>query len=758
MEQKAQELQFEREHLRTTIQSVEAAIEQLKEKRSKRSTETFEARKSLNFTELNQQYDLMTSSAVFDAADAEKITRYERAKSKPYFGHIDFLPERAETAQTYYIGKTGIEDRTGQIVLDWRAPVSNVYYANGIGQVSYQAPGGEIKGDLRLKRQFVIEDGSLEFMTDADVAANDDFLQLALGDSKDNRLKDIVSTIQAEQNEIIRAPLDVPLVVQGAAGSGKTTIALHRIAYLIYTYQKNFRPKDFLIIAPNTIFLDYISGVLPELGVDKIRQSTFEQLAARVITDPYQLSDPNEKLAALISPERSEQEKQQIREISRFKGSLEFLSLLHRYLSELTGIDDLDDFTLHGKTVFTAEEIRTQLERNRKLSWQERVKQLKNYLSVSAKRLCGKIEEEITTPYDEELENIRCKMSPSPERRAKSLALIDARDQELSAFREEYKSAVTKYMKRFPKMGALKCYRALLTNTQRLLAETSLSEDCAAYLAAQTKKLQKAGLLEIEDLAPLMLLSQRINGADDEFPARFVVIDEAQDFSELQLAVLRELLGTSRFSIFGDLAQGIHGHRGIQNWAGVCEQVLNPGCEYRTLEQSYRTTIEIMSFANEVLRMGSQAGIPKAKPVVRHGALPSVRTFDDPHALFSSVVTRVREHQKDGRASIAIVTKTDAESERIYGVLKQTLPELQLLCGKDTVYNGGLMVMPAYLSKGLEFDAVIVVGAGDDYTQDDLDVKLLYVAITRALHAMDVFRLRDKMHILDACDPKTYTI
>ena len=194
-----------------------------------------QALKNMNYSDINQQHEIMVNAAQNEEDAHERYQQYLRALKCPYFCRIDFAEDNRGKPQPFYIGKCGLTDKSSnQIVLDWRTPIANIYYANTIGKVAYMAPEGEIKGNLSLKRHYIIKDGKLESMMDVDVSATDEFLQMALGDSKDNRLKDIVSTIQSEQNEIIRAPLSMPLVVQGVAGSGKTTIALHRIC-LLYT-------------------------------------------------------------------------------------------------------------------------------------------------------------------------------------------------------------------------------------------------------------------------------------------------------------------------------------------------------------------------------------------------------------------------------------------------------------------------------------------------------------------------------------------
>lgn len=755
MKNKNLELKQEREKLKTTIKMVKELIQDVNEQQDNQKKETMQALKNMSYSDINQQHEIMANAAQNDEDAQERCQQYLRALKCPYFCRIDFAEENKDVSQPYYIGKCGLTDKSSnQIVLDWRTPIANIYYANTIGKVSYMAPEGEIKGNLSLKRHYIIENGKLESMMDVDVSANDDFLQMALGDSRDNRLKDIVSTIQSEQNEIIRAPLSMPLVVQGVAGSGKTTIALHRIAYLIYTYQKEFSSEDFLIIAPNDLFLDYISAVLPELGVDRVRQSTFANLSANIISKKYKLLDINAKLAALLSPEVSAQEKELIKEVSRFKSSLAFLDVLEQYVVEITekNIPELD-FVLNGHVLFTSDQIRDEIYLKSDVGWAERLKDLRQRLNNCVKKMRNKIEEKLREPYDEEIEKIRDHMSYGEERRLKITSLINQRDQAVKEFKNECKTVVSTYMKHFPKIDILKDYRRLLVDSEKLcrLSNNSLTYDVSEYISEKSRAMSKKNEIEIEDLAPLIFLEMRLNGIDEKVRARFVAIDEAQDFSELQLAVLKKVFRTEKFSIFGDISQGIHAYRGINNWESICKNVFQGHCKYRVLEQSYRTTIEIMDFANQVLSLIQDETLVKAKPVVRHGVEPQCISLPSEKQLFDKIVQRINEHVNKGYSSIAIITKTEADAQKVRDKIIHFFPDIQFLKDSDTSYAGGIMVLPAHLSKGLEFDAVIVTSLDDDYTENSLDIKLLYVAITRALHRMDIIHLSDNMQLLMNC-------
>ncbi len=217
------------------------------------------------------------------------LLRNEKAMHKPYFGRIIFQDEKLHKRESLYIGKGGISrDKTHWMVVDWRAPVANVYYENGLGPCSYAAPNDtRIRIDLELKRTYEIEDGRLLDYFDTEVVANDDLLTKYLAKNKQAVLGEIIATIQKEQNEIIRKSPYHNIIVQGVAGSGKTTVAMHRISFILYNYPERFRPDDFYIVGSNRILLDYITGVLPDLDVYGVRQMTMEQLFARLLYEDW---------------------------------------------------------------------------------------------------------------------------------------------------------------------------------------------------------------------------------------------------------------------------------------------------------------------------------------------------------------------------------------------------------------------------------------------------------------------------------------
>ena len=263
-----------------------------------------------------EEYEMLYSNLIKENSDEEfvrnmskeysnKLKNLRKALMTPYFARIDFKENNVNNVQKIYIGKTGIlNDKYDVIVTDWRAPIASIYYDGQLGKVKYECPEGTIEGDLTKKRVYNIENSELKDYQDIDITTNDEFLQECLNENSEARLKNIISTIQSEQNKIIRAKMSKPLIVQGVAGSGKTTVALHRIAYLVYTYEKEFNPDEFLIIAPNKFFLDYISNVLPDLGVDYVRQQTFEEFMFENIEGNIEIEPINTELSNIVNKKR----------------------------------------------------------------------------------------------------------------------------------------------------------------------------------------------------------------------------------------------------------------------------------------------------------------------------------------------------------------------------------------------------------------------------------------------------------------------
>ena len=310
--------------------------EKLQEIVEKISEEENLIEKHLSSANMNYDLENIAKSKILQA-QIKKLSDIKKIKEKPYFARMDFK-EDSKNVEKFYIGKISLLDNKTSypIIVDWRAPIANLYYEGKIGTAEYYVLGEKIQGEILLKRQYIIENKKLKKYVNINVTGNDELLQNALEEKADDRLKNIVATIQDEQNKIIRAEMKYPLIVQGVAGSGKTTIALHRIAYLIYNYEKEFKPEEFMIIAPTKFFLNYISNILPDLGVDNVRQCTFEDFAYDVIGKKLKISDNNEKLVIIVNKEfdniNNGKVDIMIKE-SKFKSSINFKNVLDKYLA-----------------------------------------------------------------------------------------------------------------------------------------------------------------------------------------------------------------------------------------------------------------------------------------------------------------------------------------------------------------------------------------------------------------------------------------
>ena len=677
-----------------------------------------------------------------------------RAQKKPYFARIDFVAKGSDKREHFYIGKTSLlrEGAFTPLVVDWRAPVANLYYEGRLGENTYESEGDIYEGELLLKRQIAIENAQLVDFIDVDITTNDAFLQASLEASADKRLKDIASTIQAEQNRVIRANMRRPLIVQGVAGSGKTTIALHRIAYFIYTYEKTFNPETFMILAPNRLFINYISEVLPELGVEKVKQTTFIDFMSELIGKKINLVDKNQKLLDLIHA--SGQETMMLWHTA-FKGSLAYKDGIEAYMANIEKhFTPSEHFTFQGKVLATRGEIRSLfLENYQYMPLHKRVHEIKKVLTARLKQVYKDGASTIQNRYDDKIDQMLRKEEPGDERRQRVVELMDARDRKVEEMKIENKFAVKKYMDLFPKLDFLSAYHELMSkpDQMRTIFGHILSDAQIQYHTTLAKSLQTMNKFELEDLSALLYIKHRLHGFDDPIEITTLVIDEAQDFSAFQFFILKHVLKTLRLTLLGDLSQGIHAYRGTTSWEAVMEEVFaDDQPSFMTLEQSYRTTVEIMTLANKVLTQLNDPRTIYAKPVIRHGDSPTINVFMNPSTLIKELEKKVDTLQGKGYKSIAIICKTrDACNVVKKAFDKNKRHAVKILDEKEEHYSAGVILVPSYFAKGLEFDAVVIVTLDERYTKHPLDVKLLYVAMTRSLHQLDVYCMAGTISILE---------
>ncbi len=688
-----------------------------------------------------------------------RIKNLKMVKNKPYFARVDFIENGDTKRDAFYLGKVMVTDHDTleQIVVDWRAPIADLYYEGRLGEASYECPAGTIEGEIKLKRQyFFTKDGKLEDVMDIDITTNDEMLQPFLSANSDTRLKNIISTIQAEQNKIIRSEMWRPLIVQGVAGSGKTTIALHRIAYLIYNYDKNFFPEEFLIIAPSKFFLNYISNVLPDLGVDRVQQSTYEDIAFEIIGSEFDIEDPNEKLAIIIDNNKSEKEKQMsqtIEQASMLKSSVRFKNMIDEYLYEVEKrFVPENDFKIDKYVFMTRAEIQHLFYREySNLPLCRRVEEITKHLKNSVMMRSGEILKDIEEDRNYKVAKIKAE-EPIEEIRLSLIRNVygDAEKLSKSIIRDAKKHALN-YFGANKVMSPLKYYKEFLDVYFEQIAGDRIDKNQIKYIKESFANAQRKGKIEMEDLAPLMYLKCMIHGIKTKFELKHIVVDEAQDFSEFQFYVFKKIVKSNSMTILGDLAQGIYYYRGTRNWQKTMSIVFGEDSDlkYLTLKKTYRTTEEIMNVANRVIsNITDVLNCELGEPVMKNGAPVTIKKFEDRNEMIGQIKNRLEEFKQKGFCNIAIIGKTIPDSLK----LKEEIGDdsIHVIGSKDDEYNGGINICPSYLSKGLEFDAVIITDADvNNYTKSEVDTKLLYVCITRAMNTLDIYHIDELSKLLN---------
>lgn len=665
----------------------------------------------------------------------KKLENIKKIKDVPYFARMDFKEENRDL-EKLYIGKISILDnKTAEpIIVDWRAPISNLYYEGKIGSAEYECLGKKIKGDILLKRQYIIEKKQLKKYIDINVTGNDELLQNALEEKADDRLKNIVATIQDEQNKIIRAKINSPLIVQGVAGSGKTTIALHRIAYLIYNYEKEFKPEEFMIIAPTKFFLNYISNILPDLGVNDVRQCTFEDFAYDVIGKKLKISDSNEKLVIIVNKEFDDINKGKIDIMikeAKYKSSIKFKKIVDDYLLQIeNNYIPKNDFYFKDYEIMSYNNINKLFKETYKMyNYNDRIKEIEKNLISELKKKSLLIIDDIRKKRSKELQNL------TGENRIK---VFDKYEKIIKLLEKDYKKIVKQYLNQISKKDCIQYYKEFIDGYLQN------SDEVMIYLKKNTSNNLQKNEISFEDLAPIMYIQYKIFGIKEKCKIKHVVVDEAQDYGEFQFDILKQILNSNSMTILGDIAQGVHYYRGIENWKKFIDvEFKNVKTVYTTLNKTYRTTKEIMEIANNVINKlpeFEKEYIVLGEPVIDRKNSVNIKKNKNIDELISSINNRINEYLQNDYKSIAIIGKDMNECEEIEKKLRKTRKDIKLIKGKDSEYNSGISVVPSYLAKGLEFDCVIISNANEEkYTYSSLDIKLLYVTITRAMSKLDIF-------------------
>lgn len=651
------------------------------------------------------------------------ISNLETSLDKPYFARIDFTSDIDGENHVIYIGKNGVIKGTDIVVTDWRAPISSLYYDAEVGQCSYKAPDGIVSGNMELKRQFEIKNGNLEEYFDVNLVSNDSLLQKYLNSNNDARLRSIVATIQKEQNDVIRKDLVNNLIIQGVAGSGKTTVALHRIAYLVYNYINTIKQSQYLVIGPNPVFLKYIRTVLPDLDVDGVEQCTFENFTKSYIEEDIKINSSDQKVVESISGKRST-------DIDKFKCSAKYQKMIEQFLKlYFYGITSkslmLGNFEVIPRSVL--QEVFQKTESSFSNS-------LNNRIELTIERLSRYIENEnanILARYSDYSYELFKEAKTSEERAAMRNMFIKDR----AEISKNCRGLLRKYFNK-SKISSTKMYKLFLSSISDfdIYNYENLHE-----LKKETLKNIKGNTYDFEDLAALIYIKSIIAPNRQYDKIKHVVIDEAQDFGEFNFLSLKRALPSATFSIFGDLAQSIYDYRSIGSWDEVNLAMFDNTGEVVKFTKSYRTTAEIMDVADDI---AEDIGLSRSDLVVRHGEKVKVTEISSKCDMSKYIANKIQEYKSRGYKSIAIISKTDELSNHINNELAKLGFDIPNVGVNDDLSDKKFQIctISNQLAKGLEFDAVIINDASEDvYSSDSsLDMKLLYVAVTRALHELDV--------------------
>ena len=640
------------------------------------------------------------------------LARNERALKKPYLGRIDFHDETTDTEETYYIGRSGIfKDVIHPMVIDWRAPVANVYYENGLGRSGYRSPKGEMIGiDLQLKRTYEIENGKLQNIFDTETIANDDILTKYLSKNKQAVLGEIVATIQKEQNEIIRKSPLYNCLVQGVAGSGKTTVAMHRISYILYNYAERFKPEDFYIVGSNQLLLNYITGVLPDLDVYGVRQMTMEQLFVRLLYEDWDKLKYRIKATDTKNPRNMVKGSQRwfedlaayCRRLERTTISRESVYLNPRqfvegYVDGKTGVHDMTG----GKAGDPAQMVLL-------MDGNGMDEYLDQYPTLSIQSKINLLNDKLTARIKGEFLGKGVKYTAA-ERRAI-----------LKAFRGKYGPGTWK-------KSIYTIYREFLLEQADRGMPVNLPDNA----------------FDVYDLAALAYLYKRVKETEEISEAHHIVIDEAQDFGMMVYSVLICCIKDCTYTIMGDVSQNIHFGYGLNDWEELkALYICDKNDSFGILKKSYRNTVEISKFATEILHHGRFAVYP-VEPIIRHGDEPVVCEVKDRRKLVGRAAEVCREWQRKGLETIAVICRDRASARKTAEELAEFVDVLENDPEKAT-FGSGIMVLSVEYTKGLEFDAVLILDpTREEYPVDDGHAKLLYVAATRALHELCVLHSGD---------------
>ena len=702
---------YEENRLNQTISLVEEQLERAKESAEKKESEIIDAKKEMRentvhgimnlwnsedfeaLAELSQYANPVTDKIVAYEEEQHKILLLENMLKSPYFARIDFKFDDEEEFEKIYIGRSSLKKNSCQeiYVYDWRSPIASIFYRFMTGKAFYDAPCGQVTGELGLKRQYEIKNGTLQYFFDADVQIIDEFLRQLLSQNTTSKMKAIVETIQREQDIVIRDMENDLLMVQGVAGSGKTSIALHRAAYLMYQgLQTKLSANNIMIISPNLLFEQYISNVLPELGEANVVSVVFDDIL-RTLLKGRKIQSRNDYLEKLIADSRY---KEMIKNSIEFKMSAPFLEILDRFLYDIPyQWIEFEDVYYEGRRIITKQKLKDKVSGRAETPLGTKLEQLENYI----------------------------------------MELIFGTGKG-RGYKEE-KNLVKQKIQKFIRIDIVDLYKVLFrdeTYFYSLLQDNKPSESIKK-IWKYTKKNLESDCLCYDDAIAIAYLHLKIYGTNAYRNIKQVVIDEAQDYYPLQYKIFGLLFSNAKFTILGDINQTLSKREDISLYEQIREILNKKKSSLIMLDKSFRCTNEILNFSLQFIEHS-----PEIKSFNRKGDTPEVFIADNTELYIVKLVKEVKLCQEKGFQSIGLLCKTETNAVRLFNKLKSEI-DIQLIRNGSISDLQGVFIIPVYMSKGLEFDVVVICDADSQNYHDEDDKNLLYVACTRALHRLSLY-------------------
>ena len=754
------DLQQEQRRVNDVTEIISNEINRLEEETGRRKSEVIQTRK--NFWEevkvntdtfddyletiisLRQEAQALSVLQTTHKHSSKRLSTLLRMKEIPYFGRIDFIEEGLPATEQIYIGISSLTDASGEdfLIYDWRAPISSVYYDYQPGPAKYVTPGGIVEGTLEKKWQYIIRRGVLQSMFDTSITIGDEILQQVLGKVTDKKMHNIVATIQQEQNRIIRHDQGRILIVQGAAGSGKTSVALQRIAYLLYKYREYMNADQIILFSPNSMFSSYVSNVLPELGEENMQQVTFQDYLHRRLSDEFDLENPFQQLEYVLTGSDTAFYNARVESI-RFKASVQFFEAIKSYRLSLeqSGMK-FKDVTFRGVPIITSQQISERFYNHDTSSkFHNRLEKLKDWILEQIKELTkyewakSWVQEEIELLSNEEYYKAQVTLAEKRGYKRDSISDYDMDPKDLARLIVQQKlKPLRRKVRELRFIDSKELYKQLFVNPLQIKQwlEGETPEEWET-ICQRTVEMLEENQLNYEDATPFLLLKELVQGFHTNTSIKHIVVDEAQDYSPFQFEFLKRLFPYAKMTVLGDFNQAIFAHSTDKdNFNSLLNLYGHDQSELITINKSYRSTKPIVEFTKSLVSNGEQI-IPFDRP----GEQPVLKQFENHDELHQSIASKIEELRSQGNQSIAVICKSAEESVRAFEALSG-IEGMKLLKSSSFEFEQGIAVVPSYLSKGIEFDAVIVYDASEDVYSDESLRKVFYTVCTRAMHHLQI--------------------